>query len=150
MKNKLDTSGVLNELRGQSVFFPKEQEKTVIQPEAALLPPAKPTFDSDSLQSSKHSSNLASKHASTLALSTEMIELIRKIVKNPGKEDVLYVRLTKEEKDKLADVSYTYKRQGMKTSDNEVVRIAINALLEDYKTHGETSLLATILASLHA
>ncbi len=148
MKNKLDTSGVLNELRGQSVFFPKEQEKTVIQPEAALLPPAKLT--SDSMQSSKHSSNLASKHASTLALSTEMIEFIRKIVKNPGKEDVLYVRLTKEEKDKLADVSYTYKRQGMKTSDNEVVRIAINALLEDYKTHGETSLLATILASLHA
>ena len=98
----------------------------------------------------KHSSYLASKHASTLALSTEMIEFIRKIVKNPGKEDVLYVRLTKDEKDKLADVSYTYKRQGMKTSDNEVVRIAINALLEDYKANGEGSLLATILASLHA
>ncbi len=148
MKNKLDTSGVLNELRGQSVFFPKEQEKAVIQPEAPLPLPAQPI--SDSMQSSKHSSNLASKHASTLALSTEMIEFIRKIVKNPGKEDVLYVRLTKEEKDKLADVSYTYKRQGMKTSDNEVVRIAINALLEDYKANGETSLLATILASLHA
>src|SRR6266487_2573852 len=100
MKNKLDTSGVLNELRGQSVFFPKEQEKAVIQPEAPLPLPAQPISDS------KHSSNLASKHASTLALSTEMIEFIRKIVKNPGKEDVLYVRLTKEEKDKLADVSY--------------------------------------------
>src|SRR6266436_347475 len=121
MKKKLDTSGVMNELRGQSVFFPKGQEEAVIEPEVVLPPLAKSS--SDSLQSSKHSSYLASKHASTLALSTEMIELIRKIVKNPGKEDVLYVRLTKEEKDKLADVSYTYKRQGMKTSDNEVVRI---------------------------
>lgn len=148
MKKKLDTSGIMNELRGHSVFFPQKQEEEIIKPKVALPLPAQPT--SDSLQSSKHSSNLASKHASTLALSTEMIEFIRKIVKNPGKEDVLYVRLTKEEKDKLADVSYTYKRQGMKTSDNEVVRIAINALLEDYKANGEASLLATILASLHA
>ncbi len=147
-KKKLDVSTITNELRGQSVYFPQKQEEEVIKPEAPLSPPAQPI--SDSLQASKHSSNLASKHASTLALSTEMIEFIRKIVKNPGKEDVLYIRLTKEEKDKLADVSYTYKRQGMKTSDNEVVRIAINALLEDYKANGETSLLATILASLHA
>ena len=85
-----------------------------------------------------------------LALSPETIEAIRKVVKNPGKEDVLYVRLTKEEKDKLADISYTYKRQGIRTSDNEVVRVAINALLADYQTNGENSLLAIILASLHA
>ena len=93
---------------------------------------------------------LASNHASTLALSTETLESIRKIVKNPGKEDVLYVRLTKGEKDKLADVIYTYKRQGVRTSDTEVVRVAINTLLEDYKSNGEKSLLAIILASLHA
>jgi hypothetical protein len=92
----------------------------------------------------------ASKHASMLALSQDTLESIRKIVKNPGKEDVLYVRLSKEEKDKLADVSYTYKRQGMRTSDNEVVRVAINALLEDYKINGVNSLLAVLLASLHA
>jgi hypothetical protein len=92
----------------------------------------------------------ASNHASTLALSTETLESIRKIVKNPGKEDVLYVRLTKGEKDKLADVIYTYKRQGVRTSDTEVVRVAINTLLEDYKSNGEKSLLAIILASLHA
>lgn len=92
----------------------------------------------------------ASNHASILALSQEALESIRKIVKNPGKEDVLYVRLSKEEKDKLADVNYTYKRQGIRTSDNEVVRVAINALLEDYKINGVNSLLAILLASLHA
>jgi hypothetical protein len=99
---------------------------------------------------SKQDSLQASNHANTLSLSTGALETIRKIVKNPGKEDVLYVRLTKEEKDKLADVSYTYKRQGIRTSDNEVVRVAINALLEDYKTNGENSLLSLVIASLHA
>jgi hypothetical protein len=103
-----------------------------------------------SKQDSNNDSTIASNQASMLALSTVGLENIRKIVKNPGKEDVLYVRLSKEEKDRLADVSYTYKRQGIRTSDNEVVRVAINALLEDYKTNGENSLLAIIISSLHA
>ena len=60
-----------------------------------------------------------SKHANMLSLPPDILETIRKIVKNPGKEEVLYVRLSKEEKDKLADISYTYKRQGIRTSDNE-------------------------------
>jgi hypothetical protein len=99
---------------------------------------------------SNQDSLLASNNASVLSLPAESLESIRKIVKNPGKEDVLYVRLSKEEKDKLADVSYTYKRQGIRTSDNELVRVAINALIEDYKANGERSLLARIIASLHA
>jgi len=85
-----------------------------------------------------------------LALPPDLLEAVRKTVKNPGKEEVLYVRLSKEEKDKLSDVSYTYKRQGIKTSDNELVRIALNALLEEYKINGEKSVLALILESLHA
>jgi hypothetical protein len=91
----------------------------------------------------------ASNHASTLAISPETIEAVRKVVKNPGKEEVLYVRVSKEEKDTLDDISYTYKRQGTKTSDNEIVRVAINTLLEDYKIHGANSLLAILLKSLH-
>jgi hypothetical protein len=98
----------------------------------------------------KQDSLLASKHASTLALTPESLETIRKVVKNPGKEEVLYVRVSKEEKDALDDVSYTYKRQDIKTSDNEIARLAVNVLLEDYKTNGATSLLAMLLDSLHA
>jgi hypothetical protein len=115
---------------------------------------AKKASVKESAQASTLASNqdrlLASKHASILSLSAENLESIRKIVKNPGKEDVLYIRLSKEEKDKLADVSYTYKRQGIRTSDNELVRVAINALIEDYKANGESSLLAIIITSLHA
>jgi hypothetical protein len=160
MKKKLDTSLVMNELRGNSVFFPTKQEPPTSEKEVSVshssaLPPTTPVTlssipSSDSKPESQQSSNLASKHASTLALSSEALELIRKIVKNPGKEDVLYIRLSQEEKDKLGDISYTYKRQGIKTSDNEIVRIALNALLEEYKINGENSILAKIIASLHA
>ena len=74
---------------------------------------------------------------------------IRKIVKTGGKE-VTFVRLTPEEKKRLGDIAYTYKRQGMKTSENEISRIAINFLLEDYQANGEASILAKVLASLLA
>jgi hypothetical protein len=153
---------------GSGIFRPKdevESELTAIETATSIPLPAEKEKEEETLTStnisnkaikkeSKLASNQdslqASNHASTLALSKETLESIRKIVKNPGKEDVLYVRLTKGEKDKLADVIYTYKRQGVRTSDTEVVRVAINTLLEDYKSNGEKSLLAIILASLHA
>ena len=157
---------------GSGIFRPKdevESELTAIDTAASIPLPAEKEKKEGTLTSKnisnkaiKKESKLASKlasnqdslqasnNASMLALSTETLESIRKIVKNPGKEDVLYVRLTKGEKDKLADVIYTYKRQGVRTSDTEVVRVAINTLLEDYKSNGEKSLLAIILASLHA
>jgi hypothetical protein len=153
---------------GSGIFRPKdevESERTAIDTATSIPLLAEKEKEEETLTSknisnkaikkeSKLASNQdslqASNHASTLALSTETLESIRKIVKNPGKEDVLYVRLTKGEKDKLADVIYTYKRQGVRTSDTEVVRVAINTLLEDYKSNGEKSLLAIILASLHA
>jgi hypothetical protein len=145
---------------GSGIFRPKdevESERTAIDTATSIPLPAEKEKKEETFKSmlasklaSKQDSLQASNHASTLALSTETLESIRKTVKNPGKEDVLYVRLTKGEKDKLADVIYTYKRQGVRTSDTEVVRIAINTLLEDYKSNGEKSLLAIILASLHA
>jgi hypothetical protein len=77
------------------------------------------------------------------------IEAIRKTVKTLGRE-VSFVRLTPEEKGQLADVVYTYKRQGQKTSENEINRIAINYLLADYHANGEQSVLAQVLAALRA
>ena len=92
----------------------------------------------------------ASKLASTLlGTEGEEIEAIRRVVKAPGRE-VSFVRLSPEEKGKLADVVYTYKRQGIKTTETEINRIAINALLTDYRANGEQSVLAKVLAALQA
>ncbi len=77
------------------------------------------------------------------------IEAIRKVVKAPGKE-VSFVRLSPDEKGELADIVYTYKRQGKKTSENEINRIALNYILQDYKANGENSILAKVIAALIA
>ena len=46
-----------------------------------------------SMQSSKQDSLQASTLASMLAIQPEIIEIIRKVVKTPAKEEVLYVRI---------------------------------------------------------
>lgn len=93
---------------------------------------------------------LASQHDSTLVqLDADTVESIRQVIKAPGRE-VSFVRLTPEEKAHLSDIVYTYKRQGQKTSETEINRIAINYLLLDYHEHGEQSVLARVLAALRA
>ena len=88
--------------------------------------------------------------ASTLAsVEAETIDAIRKVVKTQGR-DVSFIRLTPEEKAQVSDIVYTYKRQGQKTTENQINRIAINYLLHDYHEHGEQSVLARVLASLLA
>ncbi len=60
------------------------------------------------------------------------------------------MRLTAEEKARLADIVYTYKRQGKKTTENEINRIAVNYMVHDYKANGERSVLARVIAALLA
>lgn len=110
---------------------------------------------SDSTIASKRDSKQASKLASVIAPVPDapppdvLIATIRKAVKVSGKE-VSFNRLTPEEKRQLADIVYTYKRQGKRTSENEITRIAVNFILEDYHAHGEQSILARVIASLLA
>lgn len=77
-----------------------------------------------------------------------LLEQIRKVVKQVGKEAATY-RLTQAEKQQLADIVYTYKRLGCRTSDNELARIAISWLILDYQAQGEQSVLARVLETLH-
>jgi len=42
------------------------------------------------------------------------------------------------------------KPQGMKTSENEITRIAINYFIEEYRQNGEQSILVKILKLLNA
>jgi hypothetical protein len=79
----------------------------------------------------------------------DLFELVRKSVKQIGKEAATH-RFTIEEKNELADIEYTYKRQGIKTSENELTRIAINYFIEDYRQNGEQSLLAKILKRINS
>jgi hypothetical protein len=88
--------------------------------------------------------------ASTLARKQDsMIETIRKTVKTLGTK-VSFTRVTPEEKGRLEDIVYTYKRQGIKTSENEINRIAMNFLVEDFNKNGKESVLAQVIEALNA
>ena len=78
-----------------------------------------------------------------------MFEVVRKAVKQIGKEAATH-RFTLEEKNLLTDIEYTYKRQGIRTSENEITRIAINYVIEEYRQNGEESILAKILKRLNS
>ena len=102
-----------------------------------------------SAPSRKQAASRSRQPASKPERDQETIEAIRKAVKASGKE-VAFIRLTREEKHSLADIVYTYKRQGKKTTENEVARIALNSLLIDYKANGERSMLARVIEALLA
>ena len=78
-----------------------------------------------------------------------LFEIVRKAVKKIGKEAATH-RFTLDEKHQLADIEYTYKRRGIRTTENEITRIAINYFVEDYRLNGEHSLLAKLLEKINS
>lgn len=79
----------------------------------------------------------------------DMIEGVRKAVKQIGKEAATH-RCTLEERQALDDIEYQYKRLGIRTSGNEITRIAVNYIVEDYRRNGENSILAQVLKKLNS
>lgn len=76
------------------------------------------------------------------------VETIRKAVKELGKEAATH-RFTVEEKKTLVDMVYSYKQQGIRTSENEITRIAVNFIVNDYRENGQNSVLEKALRALN-
>ena len=144
--------------RGADIFFGGEPAPLAAdppatpaaeQPSAVTSAPA-PIRPLRSPPARQQVSEHASSRASMLApVPDEVIATIRQAVKVVGKE-VSFVRLTPEEKAQVADIVYTYKRQGKKMTENEINRIAVNYIVQDYKVNGEQSVLARVIAALLA
>lgn len=77
-----------------------------------------------------------------------IITLIRKAVRQFGKEAATH-RFTLDEKRAIADIIYTYARQGIRTSENEMARIAINFIIHDYRENVTSSVLEKALRELN-
>jgi len=164
MKKKLNVDSIQSELRGGSAFFPgykrpdSPTSKSVEPKRAATMdePPRKkniaerPQSNHDTTIPRHHDTMVSSTRDTTPpSQATDIFEVVRKAVKQIGKEAATH-RFTLEEKNLLADIEYTYKRRGTRTSENEVTRIAINYIIEEYRQHGEESILATILTRLNS
>ena len=91
-----------------------------------------------------HATETPHHHAS---MPPAMLRQLRQEVRQIGKEAATY-RFTREEKDKLAETIYTQSRAGIKTCENEIVRIGLNWLVEDHRARGEISVLAQALKAL--
>jgi hypothetical protein len=121
-----------------------------------VVPPTKPLKKKavpphrDTMTPRYHDTTPPRNHDTTIPPEeTDLFEKVRKSVKQIGKEAATH-RFTLEEKNQLADIEYTYKRQSIRTSENEITRIAINYFIEDYRNNGEESLLAKILKHLNS
>lgn len=79
----------------------------------------------------------------------DFVEAVRKAVKQLGKEAATY-RFTVDEKRALADIVYSLKTKGVRSSENEITRIAINYLVWEYRHSKQSSILARVLERLNA
>lgn len=160
MKKQLPTD-IANELAGSSVFFQKSQldapqeESRAETPKsdqtntrATVIPRHHATMESDKDESQSTSDTGGKQPIEDEDKTALTLETIRKSVKQLGKEAATH-RFTTHEKNVLADIVYTYTRQGYRTSENEITRIAVNWLLLDYQERGEQSVLAQMLELLH-
>lgn len=77
------------------------------------------------------------------------VENIRKSVKQFGKEAATH-RFTKAEKQKVIELVYIYSGKGIRTSENEITRIAVNFLIEDHKHNEDNSVLDQVLKLLNS
>lgn len=160
MKKQLPTD-IENELAGSSVFFQKSQsdapqessrveipKSDQINTRATVIPRHHATTKSDKEENQTVSDTEGKQQIEDEDKTALTLETIRKAVKQLGKEAATH-RFTPHEKNVLAHIVYTYTRQGYRTSENEITRIAVNWLLLDYKEQGEQSVLAQMLELLH-
>lgn len=76
-----------------------------------------------------------------------IIEHIRKAVKEFGKEAATY-RFTAAEKRALATIIHTLHMEGIRTTENEITRIAVNFVIDEFNRQKKHSLLKLVLDAL--
>lgn len=129
----------------------KEQEKQkrlVKQQEASPSPIEKPKQQKK--EASKKASKSAPVYTSTGARTRASIYTrVRKAVGNRSRLAGFTFRYQREELDRLDDLATKVNRnQSVKVSKNDLVRIALNWLLEDHEDNKRASVLSKVLARL--
>jgi hypothetical protein len=132
----------------------KKQQGSNTPPTQPVNEEIKPPTEVPTKKSSNRDTTV-SRHHDTVApsevpptIDDAYIEEIRKAVKQLGEKAATH-RFTGDEKDKLSDIVFAYKKKGTTTSENELTRIAVNYMLYDYHKNKQSSIIATVLERLH-
>src|SRR6266566_313096 len=145
MKKRLNTEAIRSELEG-SVFFPQPQRDFFPQPQKE--PQIQEKKPEDTTKPRHQDTMIPSNRDTTTPQNKEdILETVRKSVRRIGKEAAT-LRCTLEERQALDEIEYQYKRQGIRTSGNEITRISVNYIVEEYRMNGESSVLAQVLKKL--
>ncbi|MGD8457508.1 MAG: hypothetical protein PVF83_14090 [Anaerolineales bacterium] len=142
MKKKLNEDVIKNELE-RSAFFQKAQSPTPSSKDSVDEIEGIPskTNNHDVKQPRVHETTVPRYHDTTL-------EQVRKALKAFGKEAATH-RFTQLEKREIADLIYLYKKRNIRTSENEITRIAVNFIINDQKESGEESILNRVIKLLY-
>lgn len=142
---------LLGNHRPKNPDSPKESGQVATQFERQVLEPStqsrqNPAADNDA----SLKDTMVPRDQDTIISSPEnaLFEKVRKSVKDLGKEAATY-RFTKAEKNALNDIIHDCRKQDIRTSENEIARISINYLVQDYRQFGKSSVLMEILRRLH-
>ena len=106
---------------------------------STVVPPKK------KIMVSWHQATVIPRHQATET--PAMVRRLRGAVVRLGKEAATH-RFTQEEKDDLARIIYEQGRNGLRTCENEIVRIALHWLLEDHRSRRERGVLSRTLRAL--
>jgi len=159
------TDGAVDRIRSElseSMFFQprpdsptpmsqdQEAEQAAEQFSTSTSTSARPATNLNKARAPKATDTVVSRHHDTMtpAITAELLESIRQAVRQVGKEAATH-RFTQAEKQALRDIEYAYQSRGIRTSENEITRIAVNHLVEDYQEKGEDSILAKVLERLN-
>ena len=140
-----------------SPLFSMPQRKSVVSPLSNRPPAKKERVGGEALpgkppvakRSSDRGTMTPRNHETMLpGYYDTIVELVRKAVKEFGKEAATH-RFSTAEKKAIADIIYSYKNHGVRTSENQIARIAVNFIINDHRENGENSVLDKALRALN-
>lgn len=154
MTKKLNEDAIFNELHGQSRFFTSQKaaEKNITPsptPVAASSAKVQQPKPADKLLPISDTTTPRYHDTVIPRYRDAIIETARRAVKQLGKEAATH-RFTIEEKKALKSIERDYEEKDIRTSENEITRISINYIIEDYHQNGNDSILARVLKLLNS
>lgn len=163
MSKKLNVESITSDLEGSAFFRDAHRQARptapAVEPEVVAELERSPTRIAEapsqlprraSSNNSAHSQDSKSDSYKDIKITSYQDinpTLVRRVVKDSGKEASI-LRVSPEEKEQLAEVLYQCKRRGLKTTETQIVRIAVAALLQEYDANQDKSILARVLQAL--